>query len=489
MSTIHARVHFALIGAATLGVLAGTAHAAILEVCASGCPYTTIQSAIDAALDGDTVLVHDGTYLESIDFLGKVITVQSVNGPDATTIDGGGAGWVVSFSANEPRETVLDGFTITNGQGGVICGYASWASPTIQSCVIRGNSAASGGGVRVGYGSPALVGCTIAENTATYGAGVHFVYPAPGVESLVSGCTIADNVGEGVRVSSDVDATQVVRLIGTMVSGNAGPGINVAMGTAWILDSAIERNSGAGVLAECGGSMAFAHAYLERCRIAANGEGGIVVGDFAHATATSCDIRGNLATGVLFSSSASGRETPDLSNCTITGNLGGGVQSFGFLSVVNCTISRNYSESSIGGAGITVAYADVRNSILWGNDGPGGTGASDQIAVYAGGSIAVTYSDVQGGWPGEGNIEAGPTFVEPIPVDQAPTVAGNYHLRPGSPCVDAGTADGAPPDDIDGDLRPIGLGFDMGSDECDPTHIFIDGFESGSTSAWSATLP
>ena len=50
--------------------------------------YTTIQGAIDAAVDGDTVLVKPGTYVENISFKGKAITVTSEQGVDVTVIDG-----------------------------------------------------------------------------------------------------------------------------------------------------------------------------------------------------------------------------------------------------------------------------------------------------------------------------------------------------------------------------------------------------------------
>lgn len=77
--------------------------------------YATIQAAIDAAADGDTVLVAPGTYVERIDFGGKAITVEGAEGPDVTTIDGNEKGPVVTFENGEDWNSVLRGFTITNG--------------------------------------------------------------------------------------------------------------------------------------------------------------------------------------------------------------------------------------------------------------------------------------------------------------------------------------------------------------------------------------
>jgi len=59
----------------------------------------------------------------------------------------------------------------------------------------------------------------------------------------------------------------------------------------------------------------------------------------------------------------------------------------------------------------------------------------------------VTYSNIQGSYPGEGNIDADPLFVNPV--------MGDYHLRPGSPCIDAGNSSvpGLPLTDFEGDPR------------------------------------
>lgn len=80
--------------------------------------YTTIQSAINAAADGDTVLVSPGTYTENVDYLGKAIVLTSAAGPTFTTIRS-----VVINNTPNNFNTVLDGFTVcsNNSQTGIQC--------------------------------------------------------------------------------------------------------------------------------------------------------------------------------------------------------------------------------------------------------------------------------------------------------------------------------------------------------------------------------
>lgn len=113
----------------------------------------TIQAAIDQASDGDTVLVAPGVYLETIDLLGKQITLRGEQGAAQTIIDGHGSGPVVRISTGPGTQPVIEGFTITGGRPQQIglsgAGILSLAmSPVIRDCIIEDNVADGiGGGV------------------------------------------------------------------------------------------------------------------------------------------------------------------------------------------------------------------------------------------------------------------------------------------------------------------------------------------------------
>ncbi len=118
-------------------------------------PGDSIQDAINAAMDGDEIVVAPGTYFETIDFLGKPITLRSSDGPEVTTIDATGLEEVsvVTCESGEGSNTVLEGFTITGGTGTcfetapgrfLVLGGGMFntnsSSPTVTNCTFCDNS-------------------------------------------------------------------------------------------------------------------------------------------------------------------------------------------------------------------------------------------------------------------------------------------------------------------------------------------------------------
>ena len=166
----------------------------------------TIQAGIDAAVDADTVLVQPGTYVENINYNGKLITVaslfltmQDTTYISQTLIDGNQNGSVVTFNSGEDSTAILTGFTITHGYvsgnipynfgGGIYC-YES--SPSLENLSIMFNSVSEyggGGGVYCYGSSPSLENVTISNNsvyTFSVGGGLFCEnYSSPNLTNVV----------------------------------------------------------------------------------------------------------------------------------------------------------------------------------------------------------------------------------------------------------------------------------------------------------------
>jgi hypothetical protein len=148
-------------------------------------------------------MVATGTYVENIDFIGKAITVTSEQGADFTIIDGNQAESVVTFESGEGVNSILEGFTLTNGLGGggfwdytgggITCKNSS--DPTITNNTITMNSAATaGGGIAcLDYSDPIITNNTITGNSADLGGGIY------GLDSFL---TIRNNTITGNIASS-----------------------------------------------------------------------------------------------------------------------------------------------------------------------------------------------------------------------------------------------------------------------------------------------
>jgi hypothetical protein len=458
-----------------------------------------IQSAIDAAKDGDTVLVKPGEYIiaEPIDFNRlhepenpasppvKNITVKSEGGAEVTTIrmsetpTNPDRASVLVFEKGEGPNAKLEGFTVTGGKGlswGLAGGggiYCSGSSPTLARCTISGNSAARGGGVYCGFGSsPILKACTISGNLAryevcdeeedlcgTYGEGGGICcYGSP---ATLESCTISGNsatFGGGVYFEGSSPS-----LTGCTISGN------LADGRCWTPPFQ-------GVCFN-----------VDTCLVPCGDGGGVYCG-VGSPTLTNCTISSNSATaggGVCCDLNSS----PTLTNCTISGNAardGGGVMPCEELTLTNCTISGNWALSDGGmycgqrGAPPHPCSPTLTNCIVWGNapDSFCGTafnclGDRDPLFVQPGAWVDCGSPDdplcIAYQWS--------PDTGEPTAWHR--WIPGDYHLQAGSPAIDAGTSAGAPTTDFEGHGRPCGAGVDIGAYESGDCQAPTERFRRG----------
>jgi hypothetical protein len=330
-----------------------------------------------------------------------------------TKADSFGGGMV-----NDQSSSTFEGCSFvrntTTGSGGGMMNY-NGSNPMVANCTFIANWAdGAGGGMHNDMSNPTFANCTFTENTAGFGGGA---IVSGGSSPRITNCVISGNsgarMGGGILVWGCGDEPVISDCI---IRGNR----------AW---------EGAGICESSCGGGASVHLRINRCVIAGNRAegygGGISCGSW---------------TGIIEGS-------------IITGNTawgGAGIYSYSFdLELRSCTFSGNIAKEPGGGA-YQGWPATLRDSILWG-DIP--------KEIYTGSNPAeVVYCDVEGGWPGEGNINADPCFAQAGYWDPNGTaedanddfwVDGDYHLKSQagrwdpterrwtidevtSPCIDAG---------------------------------------------------
>jgi predicted outer membrane repeat protein len=349
--------------------------------------YATIQAGIDAGVNGDTVLVAEGTYHERIDFVGKGILVASgfidsgdtlqiqntVIDADTSVIGPADLGSVISFTSGEDSMSVIRGFTIKKGIGYRINLY----------------NRAGGAIFCMDNSSPKILDNIICENAASFGGGIYMLDTCAAV---VRRNKIMNNTGNGIVMSASsaiIEGNTICRNFGGL-----GGGISCNDGSnAIISDNIIFENHGGlwGGGIYCEQSSPTITRNLIYKNSAADWAGGICCNE----------------------------ASPTIINNVISDNTAGG-DGGGLYCFNNSTVT-------------------IVNTIIWADTPP-------EIGTRSGGAFQITYSDIRGGWEGQGNIDDDPFFVS--------AYEGDFNICSQSPCINAGDPSITDPD---GSVSDIGI--------------------------------
>ena len=280
----------------------------------------------------------------------------------------------------------------------------------------------------------ATSGDTIFVEAGTYNERLYFNGKQLTVEGTAGPLeTVIDAENEGPVVVFDYDNRSTLRGF-TLRNGSGtaspyiqGGGVVIYWANPVIEDCIISDNEGN----QGGGVAAIGGGILKRCRLVRNRAG----------------MQGGGAFSLPFGDPLVMISTLVAENRSEASGLNDGAGVDGFVVMKNCSVVNN-----IGGQGLANADGStVTNTIIYGNEG-------EQIGST---SLSVSYSNIQGGFPGDGNLDADPMFESESDI---------YHISESSPCVDRGTDVGVEDvtEDVDGEARPFGAGFDIGSDEFTP---------------------
>ena len=466
----------------------GFARADTLEVCKSGCAYETIIGALGGAEPGDTVWVRAGDYREREPVRlrpGVTVRGEDPEHPYLTVIRVEEGNAVVGTGRMLTTTCVLEGFTIIGGTGraiyiqdgateiirnnvisGCITHYQGAAiriddegtAPTIMNNVFSNNSTSDqGGAIYVCDASPLIVGNKFMNNHSDKDGGALAIrtIDRPGQQAIVANNQFISNTASAKGGAIYLEQSQP-RIQGNHIVSNtalAGAGIYVnsycSAGKALIHSNWIAHNKTHGMgWDSVGGALAIA-----------NRADSLVDGN---------TIRQNTAwrgDGVYIDDSV-----PVLTNNVIIANGQAEILvNDGSPHIVNNTILGASTESTVGIEILGLSRPRVVNNIIaFEGYGIRCDGMAVPTIVYndAWMSLVAHYTGVH---VGSTNLSADPHFADPAIED--------YHLDATSPLIDAGTTDGAPSIDLDGESRPIdgnGDGIavaDIGADEYAPPSV------------------
>lgn len=429
-------------------------------------PGESIQTGINGASYGDTVEVAAGTYTQHITLKNGVVLIGA--GESNTTIDGNYASTVVSSNGCDAN-TVLEGFTITHGNasngGGM---HNTNSEPTIVNCAFTGNTAENGGGGMYNdNSSPALSDCTFSQNaTEDDGGGM---YNNDSSNPVLTDCTFSQNTavghGGGVHNYSSSSPALTDCTFNGNTADSGGGGMRSRQGSSPIVTNCTftgnhANNYGGAMNVRDSVSMITNCSFIENT--ASKGGGAMRLNPGSNLTITNCIFTRNSAAG-----NGGGMNynecSPTITNCTFTensaGSKGGGIRNGNSSpTFTNCTFTRNAAGNKGGAMHNTIdSHPILYNCILWADNA---LSEGPELSLSNNSSYLVSHSDVQGGWPGIGNINRNPVF--------ANAAGGDLHLLATSPCVDAGDPNyvaGPNETDLDGNPRIMGGRIDMGAYE------------------------
>ncbi|UCF43770.1 MAG: right-handed parallel beta-helix repeat-containing protein [Planctomycetota bacterium] len=344
--------------------------------------FDNIQAAINDANDGDEVVVADGNYSgegnHDIDFLGKAITVRSMNGRGNCEINCQGMGRGFFFHSGEDSNSVVDGFYIhggyiggpysLSGEGGGI--YCRYSSPRIKNCWIMGNMAERGAGIYCYLSSPVIENCYIGYNDlsviwdVTWGGGIYCERLS---NPTIINCTISNN--------------KVSKAGGGIYSKESKPKlINCTISDNEVYDSFGYGREGGGIYYAPGGRDWDPNSLtMTGCYITANtakNDGGGIYCKGCNLTVTDCNISSNISEegrggGIYFNSS----KDPNIVDSVIRNNWSRGMVMEGGGGICcdnsnpnirGCTISGNITRYGFG-AGICRTGGSISDCVISGN--------------------------------------------------------------------------------------------------------------------------